>query len=83
MTNFFEELKRFIEMNNGGNTYGLFFEYEEAKIPYSIAEDIYYLLVGQEEWQKEIEETIEEQRDFIRLLREENKRLRGSNENGE
>ena len=83
MTNFFEELKRFIEMNNGGNTHGLFFEYAEAKIPYSVAEDIYYLLVGQEEWTKEIEETIEEQRDFIRLLREENKRLRGSNDNGE
>ena len=75
MTNFFEELKRFIEMNNGG--YGLFFEFEEAKIPYSIAEDIYTLIVGQEEWQKEIEETIAEQSDFIRLLREENARLRG------
>lgn len=77
MTNFFEELKRFIEMNKDGDTRGLVFDFDGALIPYHIAEDIYYLLVGQDEWQKEVEETIDEQRDFIRLLREENARLRG------
>ena len=77
MTNFFEELKRFVENNKDADTTGLFLDFCGAIIPYNIAEDIYYLFVGQEEWQKEVEETIEEQMDFIRLLREENARLRG------
>lgn len=31
-------------------------------------------------WEKEMEDTIDKQEDFIRLLREENKRLRGMND---
>ena len=79
MTNFFTELELFIKKCKGINTDGVFFEYDGAKIPYEIALDIHERLVGDSEWIHECEETISEQRDFIRLLREENARLRGDN----
>lgn len=77
MTNFFEELKRFIEMHQYGDTDGLIFNFDGAIIPYHIAEMIYSRMDSVDMWEKEMAETIDEQSDFIRLLREENKRLRG------
>ena len=77
MSNFFDELKRFIEMNQDGDTDGLIFDFDGAIIPYHIAEMIYARMDSVDMWEKEMADTIDEQRDFIRLLREENKRLRG------
>ncbi len=77
MINFFDELKRFIENNQDINTDGLFFEYRGSRIAFTVAEEIYMnyfpLLMGC----SDAIDTIDEQKDFIRLLREENARLRG------
>lgn len=77
MSNFFDELKRFIEMYQDGETDGLIFNFDGAIIPYHIAEIIYARMDFINMWEKEMEDTIDKQEDFIRLLREENKRLRG------
>ena len=77
MINFFDELKRFIEMHQDDDTRGLIFNFDGAIIPYHIAEMIYSRVDSADIWEKEMADTIDEQSDFIRLLREENKRLRG------
>lgn len=77
MNNFFTELEIFIKHCVGINTNGIFFEYKEAKIPFDIAEQIHARLTGDAEWIDELNETLSEKDDFIRLLRDENKRLRG------
>ena len=77
MSNFFDELKRFIEMCQNCDTDGLVFNFDGAIIPYHIAEMIYARMDSVDMWEKEMADTIDEQSDFIRLLREENKRLRG------
>ena len=81
MTNFFEELKRFVELYK--HEKDEFFVWEESKISYDLAVEIYSSYFMMRDDYAGCIETIEEQRDFIRLLREENKRLRGSNENAE
>ena len=81
MTNFFVELELFIKNCQNIDTDGVFFEFAGAKVPFDIAIQIYERLSGDEAYIDECAETIEEQRDFIRLLREENKRLREGNEN--
>ena len=83
MDNFFAALERFIKALEGTNPYGTFFEFDGAKIPYHIAEEIYLRVNAVVMWEKEIGENLEELNDYNRLLREENKRLRGSNENAE
>lgn len=77
MSNFFNELILFIEMNQGDDTDGLIFNFEGAIIPYHIAKMIYVRMDFINMWEKDMEETVDKQEDFIRLLREENKRLRG------
>ena len=81
MTNFFIELELFIRNCQNTDTGSIFFEFAGAKVPFDIAIQIYERLSGAEAYIDECAETIEEQRDFIRLLREENKRLREGNEN--
>lgn len=81
MVNFFTELKLFIERCErceSLNTDGLFFEFQGAKIPFDIALEIYNDHFGMQGELEYFNETFEEQRDFIRLLREENARLRGN-----
>lgn len=80
MVNFFTELQLFIERCQDGNTDGLFFEYRGAKIPFDIALEIYNDHFGMQGELEYFSETFEEQRDFIRLLREENARLREDQE---
>lgn len=81
MTNFFEELKRFVELYQ--HEKDEFFVWEESEISYDLAFEIYSSYFMMRDDYEACLEDIEEQRDFIRLLREENKRLRGSNENAE
>lgn len=79
MTNFFTELELFIKACEDIDTDGVYFEYEGTKIAFDIANQIHGRLTGDAEWIDELNETISEQSDFIRLLREENRRLRGVN----
>ena len=78
MNNFFSELQRFMEhCCKMGDTDGVFLEYEGAKIPYKVAEEIYISYFPMRDELQACCEGIEELRDFVRLLREENARLRG------
>lgn len=77
MENFFEKLEQFIEMYRNKDTQDIFFEFHGSKITYRIAEEIYYLIIQNREWQKELEAILDEKCDYIRLLRDENERLRG------
>lgn len=78
MRNFLEELKEFVlkykdhEMAND-----LYFSYGEEKISYFHAELICSAVFGVQEQFDDLIATIEEREDFIRLLREDNARLRG------
>ena len=80
MINFFTELKLFVESYNCSDTEGLYFEYRGSKITYNVAEEIYMAYFPLQTDCENAWETIDEQRDFIRLLREENARLRGKND---
>ena len=73
MTNFIEELKRYIE--NGD--YSRPFEYEGSTLTYEDAQIIYNEIFMCRQYIEDIEQTLQEQRDFIRLLRKENQELRG------
>ena len=78
MNNFFSELQRFVEhCQEISSTEGIFLEYQGAKIPYKVAEEIYISYFPMREDLEACCEGIEELRDFVRLLREENSRLRG------
>lgn len=77
MENFFEKLKEFVESYRDSDTKDLLFEFHGSKITYRIAEEIYYLIIQNREWQKELEAILNEKCDYIRLLRDENERLRG------
>lgn len=81
MINFFTELKRFVEQNQDGNTEGLYFEYRGSRIAFEVAFEIYNAYFPLQDDNEYMNEALDEQRDFIRLLREENARLRGRNEN--
>ena len=83
MINFFTELEHFIQNCQNIDTNGVFFEYRGAKIPFDVATEIWQRWAEAEACMDMYNEKIEEQCDYIRLLREENKRLRGSNENAE
>ena len=83
MINFFTELKLFVERYNCEKTDGVWFEYCGSRITYEVAEEIYmayFPLLSEFEGAMQVND---EQRDFIRLLREENARLREGNENAE
>ena len=73
MTNFIEELKRYIE--NGD--YSRPFEYEGSTLTYEDALIIFNEIFLCRQYIEDIEKTVQEQRDFIRLLRKENQELRG------
>lgn len=78
MNNFFTELEKFIEyIKNETDKSKLFFEYRGSKISGDLAEEIWNVWGGANEYIDRCNETMEEQSDFIRLLREENKKLRG------
>ena len=77
MENFFEKLKEFVERYRDSDTQNLFFEFHGSKITYRIAEEIHYRVINLEAWHEEIKEILDEKCDYIRLLRDENKRLRG------
>lgn len=76
MINFFTELKLFVERYNGENTDGLFFEYRGSKITYDVAEEIYMSYFPMIDDRDAYYEELEEKNDYIRLLRQENARLR-------
>jgi hypothetical protein len=78
MINFFTELKLFVERYNCENTDGLFFEYRGSKITYDVAEEIYMAYFPLCDEVQYCREDLEEKADFIRLLRDENSRLRGN-----
>lgn len=82
MNNFFSELKRFVERcQEIGSTDGIFLEYRGAKISYEVAEEIYVSYFPVCDELQACCEGIEELRDFVRLLREENARLREGGKN--
>lgn len=78
MINFFTELKLFVERYNCSDTEGLYFEYRGSKITYDVAEEIYMAYFPLCDEVEHCHEDLEEKADFIRLLREENSRLRGN-----
>ena len=77
MNNFLSELQRFVERcQEISSTEGIFLEYQGAKIPYKVAEEIYISYFPMHDELHAYCERNEELRDFVRLLREETARLR-------
>ena len=77
MNDFFSELKRFVEMHQNEPTADLYMVWEESEIHLALAIEIYMAYFPLLEDYQAGNELRDEQRDFIRLLREENERLRG------
>ena len=78
MNNFFSELQRFVERcQEISSTEGVFLEYQGARIPYEVAEEIYLAFFPLRQDYEACCVAVDELRDFVLLLREENARLRG------
>ena len=77
MNDFFSELKRFVENHQDTPTADVYILWEESKIQLNLAREIYasYFIMLND--YNACLKDIDEPKDFIRLLREENMRLRG------
>ena len=77
MNDFFSELKRFVENNIQNKIEDYYLIYGNSRIYGNLALEIYMAYFPLLEDYQAGNDLRDEQRDFIRLLREENERLRG------
>lgn len=80
MNDFFTELKKFVEDRRNSDIDGVYLIYGNSRIYMDLALEIYRAYFPLLEDYQAGNELRDEQRDFIRLLREENARLRGLND---
>lgn len=78
MNDFFSELKRFIEDERNIGSEDVYLLYGNSRIYMDLAWEIYSAYFPLLEDYQAGNELRDEQRDFIRLLRKENERLRGN-----
>lgn len=79
MNDFFTELKNFVESDIHRPLSEFYFLYGNSKICGDVAQEIYMAYFPLLEDYRAGNDLRDEQRDFIRLLRDENARLRGEN----
>ena len=77
MNDFFTELRWFVEINQNEPSTDVFMVYGQSRIYLDVAREIYMAYFPLLEDYQAGNELRDEQRDFVRLLREENARLRG------
>lgn len=81
MSNFIEQLKKWydtvIEHYEEEKRWNIYFEENKTRLPFYTVEEIINEIYGTKEYCEQLEEMLAERDDFVRLLRKENKELKG------